>query len=766
MNELLAMFNSFAELWWSAVVRASLQGGLALLTVWLLVRTMPRLSPRVRCWFWRLAYLKLFLALVWWSPVELPVLPAPPSDYSVTVGVSGERSVLAGLAHGRPSEGSRTPASPVLSLQSVAGPTPAALETPALPEPLRPALSPAAGVFLVWLLGVAWCAQRIGAACRAARLLRNRSRPVEDPSLLGSCEALSEALQLRRRPELTASEEVQGPMLLGGRSSAIVLPEALAEHPVQELQLILAHELAHLRRGDLRWNWLPAAAHTLFFFHPLVWIAGGEWRLCQEMACDELALAATRAGAGDYGEMLLKVAASAGRHPRWGWTTVGAATQFLGAVWSDDSPQVLRRRLQMLRHYRLDASNPERTGKWSHPTMAGALLATAGLCLVPWQVTAQDAISTPTISTSMSEAPPSPADTQFPPAGAPVAPGSVEAAVPMPGTAVLPAPAGEAPDAPESPTAALPGASSQGALSEQWEDVLLLEAMRYLGLSVAQTRGTYPLAGVAQRRLKELAEQDRRVEAALARIARQSREALLAGQPGTGHKEALQLEDGRRRKRARSEEELLDFLVPKLADLLTREQIIRACLLTVGEPPQEQGRTISPALLNPEAGFVLGAPVVSQPSTTLRDQVNERLASVRSRWEERRQAAARKELSGRYPQKVVDSVVNGSAFGLQFLADATITSGDFVLSRSISDDFTVLSLKPGIAVDRSAETPEMAAVRKEWEAIQARTNLPFAQLLVNEASPDELRLGLRAFTRRMFLSPRIRPVLEARLRLR
>ena len=63
----------------------------------------------------------------------------------------------------------------------------------------------------------------------------------------------------------------------------------------EDLRLALAHEMAHVKRGDLRLALLPAAMQVLFFFHPLVWLASAEWAAAREEACDALALQATGA---------------------------------------------------------------------------------------------------------------------------------------------------------------------------------------------------------------------------------------------------------------------------------------------------------------------------------------------------------------------------------------------------------------------------------------------------------------------------------------
>src|SRR5689334_22728142 len=65
--------------WVVAIWNASWQGGRALMLAWLICRAFPRLSPRLQCWLWRLAYLKLLVALVWTTPFRLPLLPPAPA---------------------------------------------------------------------------------------------------------------------------------------------------------------------------------------------------------------------------------------------------------------------------------------------------------------------------------------------------------------------------------------------------------------------------------------------------------------------------------------------------------------------------------------------------------------------------------------------------------------------------------------------------------------------------------------------------------------
>src|SRR5437868_6457390 len=68
--------HPLVDAWSAAMWRASWQGGLVVLVVWAICSLVPRMPARVQCWLWRLAILKFAIALVWATPIELPVLPA------------------------------------------------------------------------------------------------------------------------------------------------------------------------------------------------------------------------------------------------------------------------------------------------------------------------------------------------------------------------------------------------------------------------------------------------------------------------------------------------------------------------------------------------------------------------------------------------------------------------------------------------------------------------------------------------------------------
>ncbi len=352
----LAGWDREAVVWAAAMLRACWQGGLALAIVWLICQSFPAISPTLRSWLWRLAYLKLVLSLLI-APISLAVLPASASAPPVaeTRDVRSPEIVSTQTA----------PASdaPVSVPQNVAVPP-----APSAPPPFRPGVS--FWLSLVWLVGCIWCLTRIAGEWIAAGWLRGISEPVEDDSLTACCAELSERIGLRNAPRLLVSEGAGSPVLLGGANPVIILPLALlTECSPPELELVIAHELAHRRRRDLLWGWLPALAHALFFFFPIEWLAAHEYRLSQEMACDELAIRTTRARVGDYGDALLKVAARHRPNLQSRLVTVGIV----------ESSQILKRRLLAMKEM---GSFPPRPG------LGVTLVITLGLlACIPWQLT-------------------------------------------------------------------------------------------------------------------------------------------------------------------------------------------------------------------------------------------------------------------------------------------------------------------------------------------------------------------------------------------
>jgi len=100
--------------------------------------------------------------------------------------------------------------------------------------------------------------------------------------------------QTRRKVALCTSEKVRVPTALGFFRPAIVIPRwLLQELSAGELNQVVLHELAHLRRWDDWTNLAQQIVKALFFFHPAVWWIEKNIALDREMACDDAVLAET-----------------------------------------------------------------------------------------------------------------------------------------------------------------------------------------------------------------------------------------------------------------------------------------------------------------------------------------------------------------------------------------------------------------------------------------------------------------------------------------
>lgn len=100
---------------------------------------------------------------------------------------------------------------------------------------------------------------------------------------------------LFRRIRVLVSDRIDTPTLIGWLKPVILLPAAVAlGFPRQQVELILAHELGHLRRYDHLVNLAQVLLETLFFYHPVVHWIGREVRHEREICCDTLVLRVTR----------------------------------------------------------------------------------------------------------------------------------------------------------------------------------------------------------------------------------------------------------------------------------------------------------------------------------------------------------------------------------------------------------------------------------------------------------------------------------------
>lgn len=110
------------------------------------------------------------------------------------------------------------------------------------------------------------------------------------------------------RVRLLVTTGQQGPAVLGLVRPVIVIPDCLTTSATGDrLKLILAHELVHIRRGDLWVSLLLVLARTVLWFHPAVWLLRGLLNRESERSCDEEVVAGLNCDPADYARGLLHV---------------------------------------------------------------------------------------------------------------------------------------------------------------------------------------------------------------------------------------------------------------------------------------------------------------------------------------------------------------------------------------------------------------------------------------------------------------------------
>ena len=147
---------------------------------------------------------------------------------------------------------------------------------------------------LLWLAGVsALSARTLGGLVYTRRLRRRGARAVA-AGWQERAEEISRRLLVSRPVKVLESALVSVPTAIGWLRPVVLLPaSAFTGLTPRQLETILAHELAHIRRHDYLFNLLQSVAETLLFYHPAAWWVSRRVRQERELVCDDLAVAAT-----------------------------------------------------------------------------------------------------------------------------------------------------------------------------------------------------------------------------------------------------------------------------------------------------------------------------------------------------------------------------------------------------------------------------------------------------------------------------------------
>ncbi len=198
----------------------------------------------------------------------------------------------------------------------------------------------------IYATGVMVMLGRLLSGMLQAHQLASLARPITEGPLPEMLRNLARRWSLRVVPRLAQAERVVVPKVVGLLKPTILLPAAaLAGLSTGELEMILTHELAHVRRHDLWVNLLQRLAEAGLFFNPALWVLSRRISALREYCCDEMTC---RAVSKADTEPQLRYAAALLRIAELGASSNVISGDLASLAASGRAPSELRRRVARL----------------------------------------------------------------------------------------------------------------------------------------------------------------------------------------------------------------------------------------------------------------------------------------------------------------------------------------------------------------------------------------------------------------------------------
>ena len=287
--------NTAGETWTGLMLAVLWQSTLLAIVIALAALAARRSSPAVRYWLFQILAIKLLVMPFWTIAVPWPDwFAADPDESRIAV------------APGDAAAGDRQPLGPEPVIDPL--PSPADEAVPARTEPhWLSQIGWPAWLLVTWAAAVGAQALRIAFQRRRLSRLLDQSTPAGD-DLAARVADVARELNLPRVPAVRLTHVDCSPFVCGLRRPVLVLPATLtAALDETQLRHVLFHELAHVKRRDLLWGWIPEIARIVYFFHPVAHWTVYRLRLERELACDQIAMTHTGRDARAYAETLVHV---------------------------------------------------------------------------------------------------------------------------------------------------------------------------------------------------------------------------------------------------------------------------------------------------------------------------------------------------------------------------------------------------------------------------------------------------------------------------
>lgn len=201
---------------------------------------------------------------------------------------------------------------PPLEFSSVSAPNPSPAVTPSVMNPFREWRELAPWLAGFYAAGVSLMLLRLMLALIKANRLAAHANDFSSGPLAEAIRSMADGWGMRVLPTLARSHQITVPTLVGFARPTILLPVAVVNGlSLEQLEMILAHELAHVRRYDMWVNFLQRLTETLLFFNPALWYLSRRINTLREYCCDDMACQVRSASIPEtrlhYADALLRV---------------------------------------------------------------------------------------------------------------------------------------------------------------------------------------------------------------------------------------------------------------------------------------------------------------------------------------------------------------------------------------------------------------------------------------------------------------------------
>ncbi len=144
-------------------------------------------------------------------------------------------------------------------------------------------------IITIYAMGVALMLMRLTVTMVKVNQYVSQAEPIKDGPIVEALQSIAKKWSMKITPAIVQTKQIAVPTVIGLMKPTILLPtSAMTGLSMDELEMILMHELSHIRRFDLWVNLLQRLAEIVLFFNPVLWYLSRRISVLREYCCDEM----------------------------------------------------------------------------------------------------------------------------------------------------------------------------------------------------------------------------------------------------------------------------------------------------------------------------------------------------------------------------------------------------------------------------------------------------------------------------------------------